>query len=314
MTLKKVAAAKKAAAAKKPKQEPDNAPVPSNFGLATRTGGQSSVLAVLNEPDESGGGLPFAVINAKDGGLKPSKHNSDAVNEALEEVLRSSSINCVYLAHRCTVVAWALGFDEREEGDRPAWNLSIPDFAVDAFRLAKKATNQYKFTKKDRKGPLFDWDSGDGVGHISPQAEVLVYVHGFIPTDDEGDNLEVAGFFAVIQTQANFDACMATYRNLGALTDPATGEIAAQPVKVKVHEEEHSTKNYDWTTTDLLFHKRSPEEGEEQGFMDLKVFASEDDELSEKLSTWLAGENISDDGDITDEIADKLALAATRRK
>jgi hypothetical protein len=311
--LKKVGAAKKAAAKSETKEV---AKAGGGFGIVQRKeGAKSSVLAVMNEPEEGGSGLPFAVINAKDGNLKPSKHNSDAVNEALEEVLKASSVNCVYLAHRCTVVAWGAGYDDRgEEDDRPVWNLSVPDACVDAFRLVKKATKEYKFTRKDRKGPLFDWDNGEGIGHISPQAEILVYIHGFVPTDDEGDAMDVDGFFAVIQTQPNWDACMATYTNLGSMVDPATGAIDAQPVKLKTHEEEHSTKAFDWTTTDLVFQPREPADGEEQGFMDLKEASKNDSDLSEKLSTWLAGENISEDGEITEEIADKLALAATRRK
>jgi len=285
------------------------------FALATGVDEVSSLILHGDDPLESdfeGFIFPTIVLTGGNSGGTFAPHASyeesnPGLYDALDDVIKSKKVPCRYLGHRTTIVAWPLDYEDKGPDDKPIWDISIPDKgANDLFLLMRKACSKYKWTAKEKRKTIYDIDEdGEGIGHVKPMIEILVWIPGL---DTAGDGEEDSSL-AVIQLPAHYDTMDETYKNFVKIVEKSTNSIPTAAATLVASTEEKSTTTFDWSIHSVELISREDSEEETAAFQAYLGDLSADEESMEMVTGWLSGENIDDDNSV-----EMLNRAATVRK
>lgn len=262
-----------------------------NTALALLDSGVSSALSGFNAATEESF-MPFPVTIVKDGSFKPHKSVPDEVKDRLPD--GSKGIPAVFLTYRIGVLAWQVGYDDRNDDNKnPAFVAFAPANNEAMGRLIGEAGKSYHYTAKDDK-KQYDFATSK-VGHVQPLVEALFYLPGL-------DGL------GVIATPSNFNSVEETISTLKALVNKESGSIPQAPMIVTPGVAHKSTKNWDWDV-DYIGIAPAPltpataELG--QKFKAWRDKAAEDLTVKANLEAWLT----CSDRPMTDEIVAALHKA-----
>lgn len=245
---------------------------------------KNSDLAFL-EIAEAAGGLMLPTVKVVAIGDK-AMFSPDAGNDPKDLDLLPSSgkaVPALYIARRIGALSWKVGFDEKEEGDSPAF-CAFADPTNDAdIKLISAATKAVQMTPRDQKSK-YDFEKSK-CGHVKPLLELLVFLPGV--------------GFAVVSVAPNFYNVVDGVKALGTLDGPI-------PVMLKPDATPHKTgKSSAFCSLEVI-------SGDAKGKL-AEAFAAYQEANKENLQirqatdSWLS----CTDRPMTDEIRAALNVAVT---
>jgi len=177
-----------------------------------------SALSVILQNDSRSLSFPVLLLSGGNSGgaFAPIKAVPEAIANEMPQGKRP--FEAFILGHRTEMVSWPVGFDDKEDGQKPVWSVAIRSDDRNGLALVRNAAKTYQYTKNVEKGK-FD-AANSGVGHVRPALQLLVWLP------------EVQDLI-VVQTPAHFESWRKTVEQLSRNAHPETGEVLKFPASLK---------------------------------------------------------------------------------
>ncbi len=178
-----------------------------------------SVLAVLTAAEPSYE-LLFPVLALQGGSSGGSFTPIKAVPEEVANQMPQGKkpFEGYIVGFRSEVVAWLVGFDQKEDDTKPSWSVVASSEDAATTELLRKACKAYQFTAGANKHK-FDMASND-VGHVRPTLQLLVW----LPDVED---------LIVVQTPSHYISWLKSSEQLARNADPATGQLKPFPALIR---------------------------------------------------------------------------------
>jgi hypothetical protein len=268
---------------------------------SARSVGSKALMAIIDSSDDVRQ-LMFPVLQLAGGNSGGSFAPIKAVPEDVANQMPQGKkpFQGYILGFRTEIVAWPVGFDDKEEGAKPSWSVVIPSEDITGENVpprvqrireySRKACKNYQFTKNVDKGTKFDFATTER-GHLRPALQLLVWL------PDVQDII-------VVSTPSNFESWRKTAEQLARNADPKTGETIQFPATMKPIA---TVKNVNGNTItehviDIAAMLNQAGADVVKAFGEWREQALKDPELVQKVGDWMNGV----DAPITEAHADRL--------
>lgn len=254
-----------------------------------------SVLAVITAADGPRE-LAFPILSLQGGNGGGSFSPIKAVPEEVANQMPQGKkpFTAFILGFRTELVAWPVGFEDKEDDTKPVWSVTATSADARATELIRKACKQYQFTGNKDKAK-FDFAQSE-VGHIRPVLQLLVW----LPDVED---------LIVVQTPSHYMSWLKTGEQLNRNADPKTGEVRPFPAQLRPVSTSKTVNGYTITEHVIDITAMLNDAGAQvfAAYSKWRETAKSNPELVERVGKWVQGL----DAPMTDEIEKRLRTAAS---